>query len=162
MANLSIQRSRLFKIYRHCCCTFTSPGYVTRHWPIIIDLGMKWISCRHDWRLGILLSRFQVKSVVPNERIHPIYALTNASKQSKREIFHFISASRINFFICRAIFFLSFKQKKKIINTLVWTLFQSVDDRLEIRGTLINTKILFRWHKEFAISFLNLYNDISV
>lgn len=116
-----------------------------------------------DQRLGILLSRFQVKSVVPNERIHPIYALTNASKQSKREIFHFISASRIRQFLHMSCnFFSKFQTKKE--NYKYFSLnFISIRRQLEeIRGTLINTKILFRWHKEFAISFLNLYNDISV
>lgn len=161
MANLSKQRSRLFKIYRHCCCTFTTPGYVTRHWPIIIDLGMK-LSCRHDWSTP-RNSSFSIPGKIScSKRKNTIYlrALTNASKQNK------ISYS-FNFFIRRAIlffFFLSFKhylQEKKII-----------DDRLEIRDNFnryknyfdiyILSSRLFDDAKKFAISFLKLYSDISV
>lgn len=120
-----------------------------------------------DQRLGILRSRFQVKSVVPNEKILSIYPScfnkcleTNKKTNAKFHI-HLISSYVVQFFF---FFFLSFKhylQEKKII-----------DDRLEIKDNFnryknyfdiyILSSCLFNDAKKFAISFLKLYNDISV
>lgn len=112
-----------------------------------------------DQRLGILRSRFQVKSVSKRKNtIYPSYF--NKCLETKFHI-HLISSYVVQFFF---FFFLSFKhylQEKKII-----------DDRLEIRDNFNRYKNYFDIYilssrlsddtKKFAISFLKLYNDISV